>query len=312
MSKVDIYICSKPLQYLNICNIPSLDGNNKKILIICNTFYKASIFADNIREYEKQWDKVVLVSGRNWAFHVIRYRVEKLFLGIDSTLVGVLHFVKRFKFYLYEEGAGIYNSNSNFLRIQDKYLLLARILGTGEIMGKSHYLQGIFVYYPDYYISRIHPSCPVFSFVYSYRAMIKQKVRSFLSLYNLDVNNEPFFNIYNSKILLYITDWEFDLSIINRMEEEKDNYDYLFIKPHPHILKESIPIVKGINVLYTSLIVEIIIHIWLERGNKVTVYHQDSTAIIPFGNEINSINLNESIDSEYHQIIEELKKLSCN
>ena len=49
MKKVDIYICSKPLQYLNICGIPAAN-DNPKVLIICDAFYKAYDFAENIRK----------------------------------------------------------------------------------------------------------------------------------------------------------------------------------------------------------------------------------------------------------------------
>ena len=308
MAKVDIYICSKPLQYLNICNTP-MHGDNKKILIICDAFYKSYEFSQNIRKYEKQWDRVFLVSGRKWVFPVLKYKVDKLFFGLDSTIVGILHLIKKFKFYLYEEGAGIYNSGN--VRIQKKYRLLAKLLGTGEVIGKSKYLEGIYVYYPSFYISKIQPSCPVHSFKMPYRDVIKQNVNRFLKLYDFDANRETFLNIKDSKILLYLTDWEYQTSTIERMKKEKHNYDYLFIKPHPHIRIENIPVIEGVEVLYTTLVVEMIIQVWIENNNEITVYHQDSTAVTPFGNEINSINVSETNNTEYHKIIEELKNLSC-
>lgn len=320
MKKVNIFICSKPLQYLNICNIPVTDSN-KKILVICDAFNKALDFTDNIRKYEKQWDEVILAHRRSWVFTVLRYRVDKLFWGLDTTLVGVLHFIKRFKFYLYEEGAGMYRH----LEIRDKFKLLTRIIGTGKFMGTSTYLYEIFVYYPDFYISQINPTCQVSSFNLPYRQMIKQNIDKFLKLYGFNINEEPFLNIKNSKILLYLTDWEYQESTIEKMKQMRSNYDYLFIKPHPHIRQESIPDIKGIDILNTTLVVEIIIHIWLDNNNSITVFHQNSTAITPFGNEINSINVNElskfkntkstinvseSSENEYREIIEKLTILS--
>lgn len=305
MGKVDIYICSKPLQYLNICNIP-MSETYCKVLIICDTFYKAKEFSDNIRIYERQWDKVVLSKSRSWVFTVLRYRVNSLFFGVDSTIVGLLRFVKRFKFYLYEEGAGTYNQ----LKIQDKYRFLTGILGTGEIMGRSKYLNGVYVYFPNYYISQIQPSCPVLSFMFSNRDIIKQKVDDYLRFYGFDADKEAFLNIKHSNILLYITDWEFQTSTIDEMVKQKENYDFLFIKPHPHIKGESIPVIKGIEILYTNIVVEMIIQVWLNGSNKVTVYHQDSTAIIPFGKDINAINVNQSSNDGYHHIIEDLASLS--
>lgn len=301
MSKVDIYICSKPLQYLNICNIPS-SGNNKKILIVCDAFYKALEFTDSIREFDKQWDRVILVKGWNWVFHVLRFRVDKLYWGLDTTIIGAVHFIKRFKFFMYEEGAGTYKQ----LRIQNRHKLFARLFGTGEIMGKSKYLQAIYVYYPEYYVSRINPSCPVLGFTLSNREIIKQNVNNYLRFYGFDKNNDPFLGIKNSNILLYITDWEFQISTIEHMREQKGNFDYLFIKPHPHIKTENIPVINGIDVIYTNIVVEMILQIWLEGNNKITVFHQDSTAIIPFGKEIHAVNVSQAANEEYHQIIEDL------
>ena len=65
------------------------------------------------------------------------------------------------------------------------------------------------------------------------------------------------------------------------------------------------------EVLYTNLIVEIIIDTWLKNNNRVTVLHQDSTAVTPFVNEIKSINVSETPHCEYREIIENLTRLSC-
>ena len=306
MKKVDIYICSKPLQYFNICNIPKT-GGNKQVLVICDVFYRALDFADNVRKYDKHWDEVLFETNRGWIKSVLKYKVDRLYFGIDSTIVGALHFVKRSKFFLYEEGAGCYRQ----LRIQNKYKWLAKLFGTGEVMGRSKYLQGVFVYYPSYYLSQIKPQCPALNFTYSYRENIQKNAKHYLQLCNIDIKEVPYLSIKDSKILLYITDWDYQISTIMRMEEEQKKYDYLFLKPHPHIKAENMPKKKGIEVLYTNIVVEVIIQIWLEQNNQVTVYHQDSTAITPFGKEIDSINVSESPDPVYHEIIETLKLLSC-
>ena len=129
-------------------------------------------------------------------------------------------------------------------------------------------------------------------------------------LYNFDLDKESFLRITNSKILLYITDWDFQTSTINKMVQHKSEYDYLFIKPHPHIKIENLPVISGIDILYTTVLVEIIIDQWLQGGNVITIYHQDSTAIIPFGNEIISINVNENSDPDYSRILEDLISLA--
>lgn len=305
MKKVDLYICSKPLQYLNICGIPS-KNTNYKILIICDAFYKSSEFSENIRKFENQWNKVILVKGYNWFFYVLKYNVENLYYGLDSTIVGLAFFIKHFNFFLYEEGAGSYRK----LHIQTKYRIIADLFGTGYVMGTSKYLKGIYVYYPDYYQKKINPLCPVLKFEMPYRSMIKKYSKQFLRLYNYDITNEEFLAIKDSKILLYITDWNIQKSTIEMMIQNISKFDYLFIKPHPHIKVETLPNISGIQLLYTTIIVEVIIDIWLQNGNSVTVYHQDSTAVTPFGNDIISVNVNESSNPEYRKILEDLTSLA--
>ena len=300
--KVDIYICSKPLQYLNICNIPNC-STNKKILIVQNAFYKAAEFSNNIRLTEKQWDKVYIVNGYNWFFYVLRYRVENLYFGLDTTIVGIVHFIKRFNFFLYEEGAGIYRQ----LQIQSKYKAIAGIIGTNTVMGRSNYISKIYVYYPDYYKTQVLPSCQVLPFKHSCREIIKEYANKFMRLCGVYINKEFYLNIKNSNILLYITDWEYQASTIKMMEDHKKDFDFLFIKPHPHIKSENMPKIDGVNVIYTNLVVEMIIEIWLQNNNSITVYHQDSTAITPFGDEIKSINTN---NTKYSRVIEHIKQLS--
>lgn len=51
--------------------------------------------------------------------------------------------------------------------------------------------------------------------------------------------------------------------------------------------------------------------ILIKNNNRVTVLHQDSTAVTPFGNEIKSINVSETPHCEYREIIENLTRLSC-
>lgn len=315
MKSVDIFICTKPLQYINLCNIPT-DESNSKILIIIDAFYKASEFSKYIENNEHQWSKVIFLKRINtfykifryrWLFFVLFYNVDKLYYSLDSTVIGLLHFIKRFKFFLYEEGAGTYRKQ----RIQNKYKAIAKMFGTSEIMGFSKYIKGAFVYYPDYYKSQIAPSCPISRFTLSYRETIRQMAKKFLCLYDLDSQNEEFLKMKDSTILLYITDWEIQHSTISQMENLRNEYDYLFIKPHPHIRIKNMPNILGVEVLYTNLIVEIIIDTWLKNNNRVTVLHQDSTAVTPFGNEIKSINVSETPHCEYREIIENLTRLSC-
>lgn len=206
MKSVDIFICTKPLQYINLCNIPT-DESNSKILIIIDAFYKASEFSKYIENNEHQWSKVIFLKRINtfykifryrWLFFVLFYNVDKLYYSLDSTVIGLLHFIKRFKFFLYEEGAGTYRKQ----RIQNKYKAIAKMFGTSEIMGSSKYIKGAFVYYPDYYKSQIAPSCPISRFTLSYRETIRQMAKKFLCLYDLDSQNEEFLKMKDSTILL--------------------------------------------------------------------------------------------------------------
>ena len=70
MKSVDIFICTKPLQYINLCNIPT-DESNSKILIIIDAFYKASEFSKYIENNEHQWSKVIFLKRINTFYKIL-------------------------------------------------------------------------------------------------------------------------------------------------------------------------------------------------------------------------------------------------
>ena len=303
--KIDLYICSKPLQYLNICNIPCSESvQQKKFLLVYGVFYDSVNFTNNIRKYDSRWDRVIFCSSNKWFLYVIRYRVNNLFYSVDSTLVGLLHFIKRFNFYLYEEGAGTYTQ----LKIKKRNRWLAAILGTGIVMGTSKYLKGIFVYHPEYYCEQIHPQCKVFKFKSAFRQIIKEQSNLFLKISQSTFPKN--IQVSNSKILLYLTDWDYQITVIERMLKLKKKFDFLFIKPHPQRKKEDMPRFDGIDIIYTSMMVEFLLQFWICNGNEITVMHHNSTAIIPFGGEIQSINLDEKTNESYDCVLRRLTELT--
>lgn len=303
--KIDLYYCSKPLQYLNLCNIPDLRSKAKqKYLLIYGSFYGAEEFAGYIGKYDKRWDKVILCESRTWFFNLLHIRVNNFFSPIDSSFYGILHFFFRFRFYLYEEGAGTYRK----LYIQKKYRWASKIFGTGIEMGHSKYLRGIIVYHPQFYIDQISPNCHVFKFENSYKGIIRKESNLLFKVYEYNLLQNV--KVSGKKILLYITDWDYDDKIVNVMLSMKKEFDVSFIKPHPHRKKEDLPKIEDIIPIYSSIVVEALLQFWIDNHNEITVLHQGSTAVIPFGNDIVSINMNNApIAFEYNRIIQKLTEL---
>lgn len=307
--KVDLYYCSKPLQYVNLCNIPDVVTNpsNKKILLVYNAFMGAEQFVDNVRIYDKRWDKVILCNSRLWFCNLLRLRVENMFSPLDSTLYGFLHFIFRFNFYLYEEGAGTYNK----LFINKKYHLLSKILGIGRQMGHSTYLKGVIVYQPGFYIQQIRPTCKVLKFNLTNREIIERESNLLFKIYENTLSNN--IKVRNKKILLYITDWDYDDEIIKKMISISRQYDILFIKPHPHRKKEDLPTINNVIPIYSSILIEVLLQYWLDNNNNVTVFHQSSTAIIPFSGLIDTHDMNiKDEQTQYQKLVKKLCDLSVS
>ena len=278
-----------------------ISSSNKKILLVYNAFMGADRFAHYMRKYDKRWDKVILCNSRWWFINLLFLNVENLFSPIDSSFYGMLHFIFRFNLYLYEEGAGTYNK----LYINKRFHLASKLFGTGLQMGHSKYLKGVIVYQPEFYKEQIHPTCKVLKFQHTNSEIIKRESKLLFKVYaNTLAEN---IKVKGKKILLYITDWDYDDEIIKKMVIMNPQYDISFIKPHPHRKREDLPYVENVEPIYSSILVEVLLQYWLDNGNTITVFHQSSTAIIPFAGLITAYDMSRKEEQKNYKSI--IKKL---
>ena len=78
----DIYICSKPLQYFNIKNIPYENCN--RILVIVDAFRDSEHFFERVSRYDKSWSQVLYVKCIDDAYSFVnRKRANKLYVEND-------------------------------------------------------------------------------------------------------------------------------------------------------------------------------------------------------------------------------------
>src|ERR1700760_893611 len=107
---IDLFICTKPMQWLNIQNIPAfVNGDSKKILIIVANFPNVERFAENIRKYANGWNQVIVKESRlKAALEGIKIHPSRVFADYDEGYVGSIYALVPGKLYVYDEGIGTY------------------------------------------------------------------------------------------------------------------------------------------------------------------------------------------------------------
>lgn len=288
--KTEIFICSKPLQYLNLLNvIKTIDNNCRKVLIIIGYFANSEQFYRNVYEKTSDWDKVYYVKNKYIAFlYLFLLSSINVYVEVDnSAVLGVVRFIKRFNVFVFEEGIGTYLPHAQ--RSETLLNSFYKLLGIGETYCTSKYFKGLFLYKPEVYTKIMGKNgVPLIKMKYDFLDLVEERKEQLLAIFEIDIKNDVIWTIKSKRILLYLTEWALDETILEQIEDNKDNYDYVFIKPHPHNKVVS-PLLSGYNVIATPIMAEVLIATILYNENELTVYHQGSTSVIYFGGEIKSI-----------------------
>lgn len=306
--RIDVYICSKPLQYFNVKNIGNVvDAGGKRILIVVDAFQKAQEYVEKIRLFDGSWDEVVYVKNTHDSYlWLLKHPVHNLFIDNDlSWFVFFLAFSHRIhKLYVYEEGIGSYNNASEYeVANYNRGGLLRKItrwaLGMGFHFGDSRYCEGVFLTKPDLYNKKFN-SNKGRPFEVGFLENLQRNEELFLKItgglpQELDISGE--------NILIYVTEWEIQNDIIAKLHEESVHYDKCFIKPHPQIRDFSIGESKNVIILKTPIMMELILSYLLKRNNKITIWHQYSTSVVHFLDHIESVPF--PINPEYERVYNE-------
>lgn len=285
----DVYICSKPLQFFNIKNIGEIEGmSRKKVLIIDPRFSNGKSFVELLRRYDNDWDEIISMNGQNHYYDYIKsHKINYLFVENDASFKMTMYmcYAKLFKrvnkLFVFEEGIGTYRNDLH--RGLDK--VVRNVIGVGSHYGASFFSDNVILYEPGLYNKKFN-SKKAIPFANTFVEGLK-KNDVLLSMVCDRVPSE--LEMKNKKILMYISNHTIDNNIILKMVDEKNKYDFICVKPHPHITKfDDIP--DGIFVVKTNILVEFIIYNMLKNGNNLTVWHQASTSLVYFMDMINSHN----------------------
>ena len=282
MKTIDVFLCSKPLQYFNVKNISCCRGN-LNYLFLLKSFYKADDFAKKIIKYDRNWDKIIVSKSLYFLlFRMLFLRIDKLFSWCDTGFIyKIFCFIKRCSFLIYEEGTGTYVNTIQYSRWSIKRKL-QKFAGITDTIGYSQFTSGSYVYDTDKYLQK-KITYDVFPFKKQFYDFLKESKGLFLKLSY--INDEEIFSFRGKKILIYLTSWTINSYIMSQLKKERNNYDFVFIKPHPHISKMNFEN-YDFKVIKTNLMVEFILEILICNNNKVTCYHEGTSAVLYFENNL--------------------------
>ena len=303
----NVFICTKPLQYFNIKNIPYskyFNANDKKILIVADEFYRSEDFYKEIKKVDKDWDKVIFRRNYNHALLYLwsHYSVSNVFLSSDIGLfVSLTCSLRSFNVYTYEEGVDTYSVNRTLTGSSSLLKLFRTCLGNGLYMNDSKWLNGCFLYSPELFV-RFRPQTAIrlYKMERSFSEHMYKMRDFFKGLYDDSVIS-PINDIKKSSVLLYISNWEIDNRIVCEISNVKRHYDYVLIKLHPNI-KKKIEILRDNNVIYVNnqMMAEFLITLLLSNENQITIFHNNSTAVLYYQNDVKLVSFSK--DENYDKI----------
>ena len=255
----DIYICSKPLQYFNVRNIGYGNASSKKVLIILGHFRDAELFFHQVKTFDDTWNDILYFKD---LFHLDLYLffhpVNTLFVEVDASFVyGIFFKLSRFKrMYMFEEGFGSYRRD-RFDNSKGLKNIINKLTGVGDHIGFSKFLTGQFLYLPDLYRSQF----PGYSkSLKSFQKPFVKRLREELPLFlNFSTGYEEFLSVKNKSVGIYLTNHQINVNILKALDKEKNDFDYVYVKLHPHIKKTEDLYQYGLKIVQSNIMVEFLI-----------------------------------------------------
>jgi len=291
MKRINFYECSKLYQYFNVKNIVTDSPTEENVLLVNKYFIDADSFITNVKRYDHQ-------------FH----RIDNLYTSFRySRMIGILRMLKHYKFICYEEGIGTYHDV--FTTTTPKIdRLIDNVFGASFLrkIREISYSELMYVYLPDIYKS-IHPESTTEVIRFRRGFLSHMESMADLALKLSDGRGQEFLAISESKILIYITSWEINDEIISKMNEVETQYQYVFIKPHPHIRKFSYEFPSYAKVIGTNMMVQFFLATWIANGNDITVMHESSSSLLYFGGKVNDINFGTGQNTSYTSLYDKIQ-----
>jgi hypothetical protein len=289
--KNNVFLITRPLQYLNIKGIVEKKSCFNNILVIIPNFPNSKRFLYDVIKYDQNWSKVLIIKSKiDLLIFVIKTKINNLYLNSDLAFNYLITFFSNSnKTYVYEEGWGTYNSEiSHINKLARISQFIYGCIGSGKAMGHSIFTDGIYVYNINLY-KKIFPNYnkKIKSFKSNFQKRIITESNFFQKIH--DYKSETY-NVTNKNVLIYATGWKINNKFLNNLKEMKGDYDKIYLKLHPHIKNYK----KNdfcFSLLSQNVLLEFYLAEFISQNNNVTVYHDNSFSILNFINDINEFNI---------------------
>lgn len=298
----NLCVISKPIQYVNILNVPNINKSNSKLIII-----QSFLDSDKLRDFvakKGQWLSIELVESENKALkYSFKHRREykNLYINYDNgpfTTI-IFHLLWRKNIYLFDEGWGSYNNNlrKRFNPSRLVFSLLHWDWDSEMYLGSHPRVKGKYLYYPDMHKKIIPNFKKELKLKYSFVEHISKED---FSIFNYEFSDE----VIGKDIILFLTGWEIDEEIYPLIENDKR---YKICKPHPH-RKDNSELKEKFDFVIEGYMAEFVILDLIQKANSILIYHHNSTSVIYFQNhpKINLVNMKES--QEFTRIADMIKQ----
>ncbi len=292
-------IVTKPLQYVNVLNIPNLDKSNSD-LIIEKTFNTNDLYKWLLDKNE--WRNITLVENYSTALKIARKNeanYTNLYTFWDCGIVYgyIINKIDIPNIYIYDEGWGSYRDN-----LKPKYDLkrfiscvIQRNLDADLYIGAHPKVKGLFLYRPDVHRILIPQYKKQLEFKYDFETLLKKEDLSVFS------NYAPSVDIRNKDVLLFLSSHIVSPKIFPILEKI-DQEVVKIVKPHPHIGDKTNLTNHFDEIVKPSLMAEFVIYKIIEQCNSLLILHQNSTSVIYFHNNPKVTITNITPDFHYERI----------
>jgi hypothetical protein len=314
LNKKDVFVVTKPLQYVNVLNIIS---ESQRVILVVDTFINSKDFFSKIENNSSYWSQFFYFETMAHLFRwLIKNKKQFNTLFIDSDLNYRTEFfkLKKLNITVYEEGLGMYRKRQVLPRrkfIGGIYLKLLSLIGYKNKRGGGKYTRNIIAYYPSFYKSYHNENTKkIFSFKKPFLEHLEQCANINVFSHNIDL--KPY---RDKTVLLYISSWEIDEEELNYIKSI--NCDIKILKPHPHIKKGVVNYFFDL-VFPGQIPVEFLIYKLIKLSKKLIIVSKYSTSTIYFHNysNVEIINLDikpipyndiESYLDSYYRLTEHIK-----
>lgn len=276
---MNIFICTKPLQIIIamiICN----NNNNNNTIYVTKTFYNSDKIA-NSYILKKYFVDVKFFTTRNMAIrYASKKKPDKLYIDSDiglktqKELILFKIFNQNSAINVYEEGIGTYRNNIILSKFKKT---VYKITGSATTFGGSILTSKIYVFDKNKYIkNNPNLSNKAIQIDQNFYTWIKKNQRKLSDLFpvaSLDDNKK-----HNDYAYMYLSDWNIDQSIIDKISMHKNVY----IKPHPHLQYNQIDLYikkyKSLHWIDAHIPAELAILKLSMTYNKLFIIHNNSSA----------------------------------